>query len=324
MPSCPGRPSSRRERIPISDSTAIARQPRHLSPLRVGSSRVFDSPHAHLLAPRRQLPCALAERIHADRDGQLGIEARSRALLSEGEAAEGLYLEAITRLGRTRARPSLARAHLVYGEWLRRERRRLDAREHLRIAHSMDAEIGMNGFAERARRELVATGETVRKRSPDTRDSLTAQEAQIARLAAEGSSNPEIGAQLSSAPHGRVAPTRGVREAGDQLAERAPRAVPSANDVAADGSRRRNGVGRLASGSTRASCSRHDTAAQLGGTEWLGVSHSVAPANERICARSDTLIASEASEAPCAARRRTAPAAPRRRSARLGRPRCSG
>ena len=97
-------------------------------------------------------------------------------------------------------RTALARAHLVYGEWLRRERRRADAREHLRIAHSMYAEIGMNGFAERARRERTATGETVRKRSPETRDNLTAQEAQIARLAAEGRTNPEIGAQLFISP----------------------------------------------------------------------------------------------------------------------------
>jgi DNA-binding CsgD family transcriptional regulator len=97
-------------------------------------------------------------------------------------------------------RPALARAHLVYGEWLRREGRRVDAREQLRIAHRMYAEIGMNGFVERARRELMATGETVRKRGPETRDSLTAQEAQIARLAADGCTNSEIGAQLFISP----------------------------------------------------------------------------------------------------------------------------
>ena len=136
----------------------------------------------------------------AGTDWALGVEARSRALLSEGDVAESLYREAIARLSRTQVRTALARAHLVYGEWLRRERRRGDAREQLRIAHSMYAEIGMNGFAERARRERMATGETVRKRSPDTRDNLTAQEAQIARLAAEGCTNVEIGAQLFISP----------------------------------------------------------------------------------------------------------------------------
>ena len=136
----------------------------------------------------------------AGTDWALGVEARSRALLSEGAVAESLYRDAIVRLGRTRVRPALARAHLLYGEWLRRENRRVDAREQLRIAQSMYAEIGMNGFVERARRERMATGETVRKRSPETRDSLTAQEAQIAKLAAEGCTNPEIGAQLFISP----------------------------------------------------------------------------------------------------------------------------
>ena len=136
----------------------------------------------------------------AGTDWALGVEARSRALLSEGAVAESLYRDAIARLGRTRVRPALARAHLLYGEWLRRENRRVDAREQLRIAQGMYAEIGMNGFVERARRERTATGETVRKRSPETRDSLTAQEAQIAKLAAEGCTNPEIGAQLFISP----------------------------------------------------------------------------------------------------------------------------
>ena len=136
----------------------------------------------------------------AGTDWALGVEARTRALLSEGEVAESLYRDAIAKLGRTRVRPALARAHLVYGEWLRRENRRVDAREQLRIAHDMYAEIGMNGFAERARRERMATGETLRKRTPETRDNLTAQEAQIARLAAEGCTNPEIGAQLFISP----------------------------------------------------------------------------------------------------------------------------
>ena len=132
----------------------------------------------------------------AGTDWALGVEARSRALLSEGEAAERLYLEAIERLGRTRVRVALARAHLLYGEWLRRLHRRLDAREQLRIAHQLYSSMGMEGFAERARRELLATGETVHKRSVQTRGELTAQELQIARLAKNGLSNPEIGARL--------------------------------------------------------------------------------------------------------------------------------
>jgi DNA-binding CsgD family transcriptional regulator len=132
----------------------------------------------------------------AGNDFALGVEARSRALLAEGDAAEGLYLEAIERLGRTRLRPELARAHLVYGEWLRREGRRVAAREQLRAAHELFTAIGMEGFAERTRRELLATGETVRKRSAETREDLTPQEEQIARLARDGLSNPEIGAQL--------------------------------------------------------------------------------------------------------------------------------
>ena len=126
----------------------------------------------------------------------LGIQARSRALLSDGPAADTLYREAIDRLGRSRIAVHLARAHLVYGEWLRREQRRVEAREHLRVAHDMFGRFGAAAFAERARRELQATGETVRKRTVDTRDALTVQEAQVARLAAEGHTNPEIGAQL--------------------------------------------------------------------------------------------------------------------------------
>jgi DNA-binding CsgD family transcriptional regulator len=129
-------------------------------------------------------------------DLALGIEARCRALLSEGETAEGLYQQAIDRLGHTQLRPDLARAHLLYGEWLRRQGRRLDARRHLRTAYGMLAEIGMEAFAERARRELIATGEKVRKRTVETPNDLTAQEAYIARLARGGLSNAEIGAQL--------------------------------------------------------------------------------------------------------------------------------
>ena len=132
----------------------------------------------------------------AGTDWGLGTEARSRAVLSDGENADLLYREAIERFGRTGLRPELARAHLLYGEWLRREARRSDAREQLRTAHQMFAAIGMEAFAERTRRELVATGEKVRKRSPETRTELTPQEEQIARLARDGLTNPEIGAQL--------------------------------------------------------------------------------------------------------------------------------
>ena len=133
-------------------------------------------------------------------DWALGFLARSRALLGEGEAAERLYREAIERIGRTRIRVAQGRTLLVYGEWLRRENRRVDAREQLRAAHTTLAEIGMEVFAERARRELLATGETVRKRTVETLDDLTPQELQIAQRAAEGSTNPEIGAQLFLSP----------------------------------------------------------------------------------------------------------------------------
>ena len=133
-------------------------------------------------------------------DWALGVEARSRALLSEGETADRLYREAIERLGRTRMRAELARAHLVYGEWLRRENRRIDAREQLRVAHEMLTAMGMEGFADRARHELLATGETVRKRTVDTLTDLTAQEAQIAKLARDGRTNQEIGSQLFISP----------------------------------------------------------------------------------------------------------------------------
>ncbi len=133
-------------------------------------------------------------------DWGLGIEARSRALLTDGDAAEAGYRDAIDRLGRTRIRVELARTHLLYGEWLRRTNRRLDAREQLRIAHDRFSAMGTEAFAERTRRELLATGETVRKRTAETRDDLTAQEAQIARLASDGRTNPEIGAQLFLSP----------------------------------------------------------------------------------------------------------------------------
>ena len=137
---------------------------------------------------------------HCGTDFGLGVEARSRALLNDGPAADDLYRKALERLSRTRLRPELARAHLVYGEWLRRENRRVDARQQLRAAHEMFAAIGMEAFAERARNELQASGENVRKRTVETRDDLTAQERQIARLARDGLSNPEIGARLFLSP----------------------------------------------------------------------------------------------------------------------------
>ena len=143
----------------------------------------------------------LGEQTEAsEADWALGMLAHSRALLSEGEPAERAYREAIDRLGRTRLRPQLARAHLLYGEWLRREGRRVDARKQLRTAHDMLETIGMEAFAHRARVELAATGEKPRKRTAETRDALTAQERQIARLARDGLSNPEIGAQLFLSP----------------------------------------------------------------------------------------------------------------------------
>jgi ATP/maltotriose-dependent transcriptional regulator MalT len=132
----------------------------------------------------------------SDADWAAGIEARCRALLSEGDVAEGLYRDAIGRLSRTPLRPDLARAHLLYGEWLRRENRRVDARKELRAAYEMLTAAGIGAFAKRARGELLATGETVRKRTVETADELTAQEAQIARLACDGLSNPEISTQL--------------------------------------------------------------------------------------------------------------------------------
>jgi DNA-binding CsgD family transcriptional regulator len=139
----------------------------------------------------------LTERTQAGgTDFGLGIEARCRALLSPGQAAESWYGEAIERLGRAGLRTELARAHLLYGEWLRRGGRRVDARAQLRTAHQMLDAIGMAAFAERAGRELIATGERVRKRTGETRGQLTSQEEQIARLACDGLSNPEIGTQL--------------------------------------------------------------------------------------------------------------------------------
>jgi DNA-binding CsgD family transcriptional regulator len=140
----------------------------------------------------------LSERTQASgTEWALGIEARCRALVS-GEEAH--YHESIERLGRSRATLELARSRLLYGEWLRRENRRTDAREELRAAHESFSQMGAGAFAERARRELLATGETVRRITSDTRDALTPQEVQVARLARDGHTNPEIGAQLFISP----------------------------------------------------------------------------------------------------------------------------
>jgi DNA-binding CsgD family transcriptional regulator len=143
----------------------------------------------------------LSERTRASgTDWALGIEARSRALLTDGPAARALYQEAVERLASRRLAPHLARAQLLFGEWLRREHRRSDAREQLRAAHETFRSIGALPFAERARIELRATGETARVRTVDTRDALTPQEAQVARLARDRHTNPEIGAQLFISP----------------------------------------------------------------------------------------------------------------------------
>jgi DNA-binding CsgD family transcriptional regulator len=143
----------------------------------------------------------LDERTRASgTDWALGVRARSAALLSDGNTAEALFREAIERLGRSRIAVHLPRARLVYGEWLRRENRRVDAREQLRAAHDTFSRIGAEAFADRARRELQATGGTARRRIDETREVLTPQEAQIARLARDGLSNPDIGVQLFISP----------------------------------------------------------------------------------------------------------------------------
>lgn len=166
-----------------------------LSELIEAASRVGDAE----LASRTHARFA-EHTLDSGADWALGLEARARALLAETNAAEPLYLEAIERLERTRLRVDVARSRLVYGEFLRRANRRVDAREQLRNAHEEFESIGCEAFAERARRELQATGETARKRSVETRDDLTPQEAQIAQLARDGLSNPEIGAQLFISP----------------------------------------------------------------------------------------------------------------------------
>jgi DNA-binding CsgD family transcriptional regulator len=169
-------------------------------------------------------------------DWALGVEAYARALVSDGETAERSYREALARLARTRVRWALARAHLLYGEWLRRERRRIDAREQLGAAYEMFVTMGAEGFAERAERELLATGATARKRTVETRSQLTPQEAQVAGLARDGLSNVEIGARLFISPRtvqyhlGKVFAKMGI-DSRRQLA----RALPSDPDVAREG-----------------------------------------------------------------------------------------
>jgi DNA-binding CsgD family transcriptional regulator len=155
-------------------------------------------------ADRMPLAKAAADRLAeraaaAGTDLALGIQARARALVGDG-GVEELYREAVDRLGRSRFALDRARAQLLYGEWLRREQRRADAREQLRAAYELFASMGAEAFAERTRRELLATGETIRARTPDARNQLTAQEAQIAELASDGLSNPEIAARLYISP----------------------------------------------------------------------------------------------------------------------------
>ena len=148
---------------------------------------------------RKQAFARLGEHGDGEPTGDAGSSPVARAG-QRGRSRRARVREAIDRLGRTRLRPELARAQLLYGEWLRRQHRRVDARAQLRSAHEPFVTIGMEAFAERARRELLATGEKVRKRTVETRDELTAQERQIARLARDGLSNPEIGAQLFLSP----------------------------------------------------------------------------------------------------------------------------
>ena len=186
------------------DAVAAARQAAEAE-LGVANWGLAELVEAAARSDRRELAVDAVDQLAdmasaSGTDWALGVLARSRALVTDGDAAEPLYREAIERLDRTRVRMELGRAHLLYGEWLRRGQRRVDAREHLRTADEMFDRFGALAFADRARRELQATGETVRRRSVETRRVLTAQEAQVARLAADGHTNPEIGAQLFISP----------------------------------------------------------------------------------------------------------------------------
>jgi DNA-binding NarL/FixJ family response regulator len=178
---------------------------------------------------RSAFACVVETTTYSGTDSAKGMQARCRALMSRGEDAERLYEEAIERLRRTRLRPELARAHLLYGEWLRGENRRAQARAQLRAAHDQFTSIGMAAFAERARRELHATGERVRTRAVEARDDLTPQERQIARLARGGLSNPEIAAQLFLSPRTVEWHLRKVfTKLGIQSRRELERALPSA------------------------------------------------------------------------------------------------
>jgi DNA-binding CsgD family transcriptional regulator len=162
---------------------------------------LYELVEAALRSDQRERAAAAADRLSqiaaaSGSNWARGAAARSRALLSAGRAAEEEYREALDRLGRTRMAAHLARARLSYGEWLRRENRRIEARDQLRLAYDALASMGARSFAERARRELLATGEKVRKRNEDTRAELTPQEEEIAQLARVGQTNQEIGAQL--------------------------------------------------------------------------------------------------------------------------------
>jgi DNA-binding CsgD family transcriptional regulator len=172
----------------------------------------------------------------------LGIEARSRAIISDGEVAERSYRKAIELLGATRVRAELARAQLLYGEWLRREDRRVDARDQLRTAYDAFVAMGIDAFAERARHELLATGEKVRQRSIETQDRLTPQELQIARLASEGQTNPEIGAQLFLS---RRTVEWHLRKIFDKLEIDSRRELPAALHRGARADPNRQAVGRV-------------------------------------------------------------------------------
>src|SRR5919204_372462 len=188
------------------DALAAAQQASEVTPeLFVAGWALPELIEAAVRSASADLARAALERLVASAEASgtdwgLGIAARSRALLSEGEAAESSYAEAIERLSRTQLRPELGRAHLLYGEWLRREGRRVDARAQLRTAHDMLVAMGADGFAERARHELLATGAKVRRRIDETRDELTPQEELIARLARDGRTNSQIGAELYISP----------------------------------------------------------------------------------------------------------------------------
>jgi DNA-binding CsgD family transcriptional regulator len=184
------------------DALAAARQACEYEDVMTYGQALVELIEAAVRSDRRDEASAALDRLTvrtqaSGTEWALGVEARCRALLSDDES---LYLESIERLARSRAVVELARSQLLYGEWLRRETRRTDARELLRVAHESFSNMGAEAFAERARRELLATGETVRRITPDTRDALTPQEVEVARLARDGQTNPEIGAQLFISP----------------------------------------------------------------------------------------------------------------------------